>query len=75
MKKQFTQEQIIYALRQADSGMSIVEVCRKMGNARTTFLSLEEKVRRTWRSRIQKIEAIRGGKSETENHRRCFNFR
>lgn len=37
MKKQFTEEQIIYALRQADSGTTVAEVCRKMGIAEQTF--------------------------------------
>ncbi len=31
MKKNFTNEQIIYTLRQAESGTSVAEVCRKTG--------------------------------------------
>jgi transposase-like protein len=30
-KSRFTQEQIAFALRQAEAGTPIVEVCRKMG--------------------------------------------
>jgi len=30
-KSRFTEEQIVHALRQAESGMPAVEVCRKLG--------------------------------------------
>ncbi len=43
MKKQFTEEQIIYALRQADGGTSVAEVCRKMGIVEQTFYRWKKK--------------------------------
>lgn len=43
MKKQFTNEQIIYALKQADSGTSVAEVCRKMGIVEQTFYRWKKK--------------------------------
>ena len=43
MKKQFSEEQIIYALRQADSGTSVAEVCRKMGVVEQTFYRWKKK--------------------------------
>ena len=36
-KKSFTEEQIVAALREAEGGTPIVEVCRKMGVTETTF--------------------------------------
>jgi putative transposase len=36
-KKSFTDEQIVVALRQAESGVPIVEGCRKFGVTETTF--------------------------------------
>ena len=36
-KKRFTEEQIAFALRQADSGTTVGEICRKMGVAEATF--------------------------------------
>ena len=36
-KKQFTEEQIAFALRQAESGTTVGEICRKMGVAEATF--------------------------------------
>ena len=36
-KSKFTGEQIAYALRQADLGVPVAEVCRKMGISEATF--------------------------------------
>ena len=36
-KSQYTAEQIAFALRQAESGTPVPEVCRKMGIAEQTF--------------------------------------
>jgi len=36
-RKRFSEEQIAFALRQAESGTTIEEICRKMGNSEPTF--------------------------------------
>jgi len=36
-KSQFSQEQIVMALRQAESGTPVVEICRKLGVSEATF--------------------------------------
>jgi putative transposase len=36
-KSQYTAEQITFALRQAETGTPVVEVCRKMGITEQTF--------------------------------------
>ena len=36
-KSRFTEEQIAFALRQAEAGTPIIEVCRKMGVSEQTF--------------------------------------
>jgi putative transposase len=36
-KKKFSDEQIAFALRQADSGTAVGEICRKMNIAEATF--------------------------------------
>ena len=43
MKKNFTNEQIIYTLRQAESGTSVAEVCRKTGITEQTFYRWKRK--------------------------------
>ena len=37
MKKRFTEEQISFALRQAEGGTPVTEVCRKMGVSEQSF--------------------------------------
>lgn len=49
-KTKFTEAQIVFALRQAEGGVKVEEVCRKMGISEATFLQLEEEV---WRFRCQ----------------------
>ena len=36
-RSRFTEEQIAYALRQAEHGTSVTELCRKMGVSQQTF--------------------------------------
>ena len=42
-KTKFTEEQIAYALRQAETGTRVGEVCRKMGIAEATFYIWKKK--------------------------------
>ena len=36
-RKRYTDEQIAFALRQADSGTAVEEICRKLGVSEATF--------------------------------------
>lgn len=42
-KSRFTEEQIVYALRQAEGGIPVVEVCRKLGVTEQTFYRWKRK--------------------------------
>lgn len=42
-KSRFTEEQVAYALKQAELGMAVGEVCRKMGISEATFYSWRKK--------------------------------
>ena len=42
-KTKFTEEQIAFALRQADTGTSIDEICRKMGICQATYYQWRKK--------------------------------
>ena len=42
-KSRFSEEQIAFALRQAEGGTPIVEVCRKMGVSEQTFFRWKKK--------------------------------
>jgi len=43
MKKRFTEEQIAFALRQAEGGTPVTEVCRKMGVSEQSFYRWKRK--------------------------------
>jgi len=42
-KSRFTEEQIAFALRQAETGTKVSEVCRKIGVAEATFYNWKKK--------------------------------
>ena len=42
-KSKFTEEQIAFSLRQAESGTRVAEVCRKMGIAEQTYFRWKKK--------------------------------
>jgi len=42
-KTKFTEAQIVFALRQADTGTVVAEVCRKMGISEATFYNWKKK--------------------------------
>ena len=43
MKKRYTEEQIAFALRQAESGTSVAEIVRKLGISEQTFYRWKRK--------------------------------
>lgn len=42
-KSKFTESQIVFALRQAETGVTVAEVCRKMGISEATFYNWKKK--------------------------------
>ncbi len=42
-RKRYSEEQIAYALRQAESGTKVVEICRKLGVSEQTFYTWRRK--------------------------------
>ena len=42
-KSKFTESQIIFALNQAETGVKVAEVCRKMGISEATFYNWKKK--------------------------------
>jgi len=42
-KSKFTEEQIAFALKQAESGTTVDEICRKMGISQATFYAWRKK--------------------------------
>ncbi|HVE56144.1 MAG TPA: transposase [Pyrinomonadaceae bacterium] len=42
-KSKFTEQQIVFALKQAETGVAVAEVCRKMGISEATFYNWKKK--------------------------------
>jgi putative transposase len=42
-KSKFTEAQIVFALKQADNGVAVAEICRKMGISEATFYNWKKK--------------------------------
>lgn len=42
-RSKFTEQQIVFALKQAEMGVAVAEVCRKMGVSEATFYNWKKK--------------------------------
>ena len=64
MKKRFTQEQIAFALRQAEGGTPLEEILRRMGIAEATFYRWRKKYAGLGVSEMRRLAQL-----EDENRR------
>ena len=64
MKKRFTESQIAFALRQAESGTPVGEIVRKMGISEVTFYRWKKKYGGLGISELRRLKQI-----EDENRR------
>ncbi|MBX3302175.1 MAG: transposase [Nitrospira sp.] len=63
-RSKFSEEQIVYALRQADSGTSIGDVCRQLGIAEQTFYAWKKQYAHLGVSELRRLRQV-----EEENAR------
>lgn len=42
-KSKFTEAQIVFAIKQSDNGVTVAEICRKMGISEATFYNWKKK--------------------------------
>ena len=63
-KSRFSWEQIAYALRMADGGTPVVEVCRQIGMSEATFYTWKKKYGELGVSELRKLRQL-----EDENAR------
>ena len=63
-KSKFTEEQIAFALKQAESGTRVEEVCRKMGISEATFYNWKKKYGGLGVSELRRLNQL-----EDENQR------
>lgn len=62
-KTAFTEEQVAYALRQAESGTPVGEVCRKLGISEQTFYRWKRKFAGMGVAELRRLRQL-----EEENH-------
>ena len=62
-KTTFTEEQVAYALRQAESGTAVAEVCRKLGVSEQTFYRWKRKYAGMGVAELRRLRQL-----EEENH-------
>jgi len=58
-RKRYTDEQIAYALRQAESGTPVAEICRKMGVSQQTFYTWRRKFAGMGVSELRELRQLR----------------
>ena len=57
-KSKFTEEQIAFALKQAESGTRVEEVCRKMGISQATFYAWRKKYAGLMPSEMRRLRQL-----------------
>ncbi len=57
-KSRFTEQQIAFALRQAETGTKVSEVCRKMGLAEATFYNWKKKYGALGVSELRRLKQL-----------------
>ena len=66
-KSKFTEEQIAFALRQAESGTTVAEVCRKMGVSEATFYNWKKKYGGLGVSELRRLKQLESAVQRPEN--------
>lgn len=57
-KSRFTEQQIAFALKQAETGTRVSEVCRKMGVAEATFYNWKKKYSGLGVSELRRLKQL-----------------
>lgn len=63
-RSKYTEEQIIYAIKQAEAGVPIAELCRKYGISQQTFYRWRKRYGGLTPSELRRLKEL-----ETENRR------
>jgi putative transposase len=57
-KSKFSEEQIAYALRQAEAGTKVEEICRQLGVSQATFFSWKKKFGNMGVSELRRLRQL-----------------
>jgi putative transposase len=59
-RSRYSEEKILYVLKQAESGTAVGDVCRQMGISEATFYVWKKEVRRSGSDRAPRASAAAG---------------
>jgi len=65
-RKRYTDEQIAYALRQAESGTPVTEICRKLGVSQQTFYTWRRKFAGMGVAELRELRELRQLREENK---------
>jgi putative transposase len=57
-RSKFTENQIVFALKQAETGVKVAEVCRKMGISEATFYNWKRKYGGLGTSELRRLKQL-----------------
>lgn len=57
-KTKFTEAQIVFAIKQSETGVAVAEVCRKMGISEATFYNWKKKYGGLGVSELRKLKQL-----------------
>ena len=60
MKKRYSEQQIVYALKQAELGENVAEICRKMGVAEATYYNWKKRYKGMGVSELRRMKELEG---------------
>ena len=69
-RSKFSEEQIVYVIRQDESGTPVGDLCRQLGVSEATFYTWKKKYAHLGVSELRRLRQV-----EEENSRSTFNFR
>jgi len=58
-RKRYTEEQIIYALKQAESGVKVADICRQLGVSEATYYTWKKKYKGMGVSDLRELRQLR----------------
>src|SRR5262249_13220316 len=60
-KSKFTEEQIAFALRQAEAGLAVEDICRKLGISQATFFRWKQRFGAMGTAELRRPRPLEGG--------------
>jgi putative transposase len=66
-KTAFTEEQITFALRQAEAGLPVEDVCRKLGIRQATFFRWEQRYGEMGTAEVRRLRQLEDGNQKLKH--------